>query len=232
MKSHELTIQTLLKQSESILPKGLLLDGDAICDEEPTVLFPVEYDYIQNAVPKRQREFICGRKVSRRLLLQFGYSSIPVLMDKCGCPIWPVGMAGSITHTDDYCLVTLGKQSVIPSIGIDLEKADSVEPNLWPLLFTDKEIARLNVEGNLMTRNHLATLLFSAKEALYKCHYPVDRKRLDFKDISVKFDDQSNQLLFLNKDESAIATHTGFSTIVLNHVVSIVWSVPSMPDRR
>jgi len=216
-------IQALLKQAADICPQGLLLDGDEIGNTDMTDLSAAEYSHIMNAVPKRQMEFISGRKISRRLLLQLGYSPALIPRGEHGNPIWPTGIVGSITHTDDYCLVALGKQSMLTSVGIDLEHVGSVEANLWSLLFTDAEIAQLNAEKDDAVRNELATILFTAKEAFYKYNYPIDGKWLDFKDINVGFDRQSNKLSFLSNDGSVIGSQTGFSLIISKYAVSIVW---------
>jgi len=219
-------LQTLLKQSADIFPQGLLLDGSEIDDDEITPPFPAEYRYIINAVPKRQREFICARQVSRRLLLCCGYAPTSISVGESGCPIWPTGIAGSITHTDDYCLVALGKQNSITSIGIDLEKADAVEPGLWSQLFTAKEIETLNEEKESGTRNQLATIFFVSKEAFYKCHYFINRQWLDFKDISIEFNQRTKKILFFDSDGTAFTSYQGFALVVANHAVCIVWVEP------
>jgi len=224
-------LKSLLEQTENMLPKGLLLDGGKIGDVVLTELFPVEYEYIQNAVTKRQCEFTCGRLIARRLLLRLGYSPFPILKSHRGCPIWPVGIAGSITHTNNYCLVALGKQTEITSVGIDLERADAVEPNLWPLLFTEKEMATLNDERDVRTQNHLASLFFVAKEAFYKCNYPDNRQWLDFKDIGIEFNNQTKKIIIFDKTGTVFTAYQGFSSVIANHVVSVVWSVPLRSSR-
>jgi 4'-phosphopantetheinyl transferase EntD len=93
---------------------------------------------------------------------------------------------GSITHTADYCAAAVASRAFVTSIGIDVEKLN--HDCAWPidLICTQSERAQLEKE-DANDRVPLIARLFSAKEAFYKCQYPVTREFLDFQDVSITF---------------------------------------------
>jgi 4'-phosphopantetheinyl transferase EntD len=62
--------------------------------------------------------------------------------------------------------------------------AGGVDEKLWPAICLPQELAWLD-ELPPEERTAAATLLFSAKEALYKCQYPLFAQRLDFHDMQI-----------------------------------------------
>ena len=72
----------------------------------------------------------------------------------------------------------------VKAIGIDAEVAASVTEKLWPRLFLGPEIEWLH-SLTMTQRLSAAALLFSAKEAFYKCQYPLVRQSLGFHDVLV-----------------------------------------------
>ena len=100
-------------------------------------------------------------------------------------PLWPDGMVGSITHTHGYCAAVAARSDNVRAIGLDTEQAGRVKPELWRRICVAEEISWLN--GLTQPQRELAsTLIFSAKEAFYKCQYPVTLERLGFEDARVE----------------------------------------------
>jgi 4'-phosphopantetheinyl transferase EntD len=100
-------------------------------------------------------------------------------------PLWPQSVVGSITHTDDFCAAVVAECSCLAAVGIDSEGAARVKPELWTSICVAEEIDWLN---SLPTaeRDGGASLLFSAKEAFYKCQYPLTGQFLGFRDARVQ----------------------------------------------
>ncbi|MBE0584319.1 MAG: hypothetical protein IH612_11245, partial [Desulfofustis sp.] len=94
-------------------------------------LFPGEAEYISKAVEKRQREFATGRALARHGMELLGFAPQAIPVGVMRQPVWPVGLAGSITHTNTHCAVALGKSVHVLSIGIDMETAGAVTRELW-----------------------------------------------------------------------------------------------------
>ena len=147
-------------------------------------LLPQEQQYLTRAVPKRVREFAAGRACARAGLSQLGYGSVALPMGADRAPQWPAGATGSITHTDGFCAAVVATTTQIRALGLDAERADCVRPHLWRRICTAEELATLQA-SDAQAAVAAATLLFSAKEAFYKCQYTLTRQWLGFADLSL-----------------------------------------------
>ncbi|MBN2235892.1 MAG: 4'-phosphopantetheinyl transferase superfamily protein, partial [Opitutales bacterium] len=159
------------------------------------LLDPSEHACICSATPKRQREFSTARCAIRQIMKDWGIPAQPVPTGEDGQPVWPKPVHGSITHTRDLCWVALTQDPSIRSIGIDIERRERMHPGLWDRITTPAEQSRLQSETLPagISRNDLHSILFSAKEAFFKCQYPLTSRWLGFKDVdlSMSFDSSS-----------------------------------------
>jgi 4'-phosphopantetheinyl transferase EntD len=152
---------------------------------DPAALLPDERQYHRAAVQKRLQEFAAGRVCAHRLLAEFGIVDFPVRVAADRQPLWPDALVGSITHTSGFCAAVVATKESFSAVGIDSEIAGSVKAELWRRICTPSETAWLRSlpEGEQTTA---ATLIFTAKEAFYKCQYPLVREHLDFHDATVE----------------------------------------------
>jgi 4'-phosphopantetheinyl transferase EntD len=179
---------------------------------EISLLLPAEAAYLGRSVPKRAREFAAGRLCARRALAEFGMADFPIKVAADRRPLWPPSIVGSITHTDGFCAAVVAERSSLVSIGIDSERAESVKPELWESICVADEIAWLNSLAGTQ-RRAAATLMFSAKEAFYKCQYPLTLQFLGFLDVQVQLPDWGAErgifTIAANRD-IAVADHAVF----------------------
>ncbi len=99
-------------------------------------------------------------------------------------PLWPADRRGSLSHCTALCAAAVGRHDAVQSIGIDIEKIGRIEPKLWPTLFSENERAYFDS----LNPERLAaetTVFFSAKEAFYKCQYPLTQSWVGFQDVEV-----------------------------------------------
>jgi len=160
---------------------------------------PEEWEDIASAAPNRQKEFVAGRHLARALSDQLGLPPAPLRRADDRAPIWPSDRTGSLSHSDTLCAAAVGKRGTIQSIGVDVETIGRVEQKLWPTLFTEKEA---NYFSSLAP-NTVAletTLFFSAKEAFYKCQYPLTQKWVGFQDVEVTRTDQHTLAIVPTRD--------------------------------
>lgn len=142
------------------------LCGAEIWDEgQPIDIHPAEDSHVARSAPKRRRDFALGRACARQALAALGQGEAVIAKGDSGAPVWPAGIAGSITHTADYAAALVGESSRFVGIGIDAERAGDVTRDLWPRLFSEAEQKMLGLHPDPLLA---ATLLFSAKEASYK----------------------------------------------------------------
>lgn len=178
---------------DSLFPEGVIAEAAApwmwsaeIRHEEKAI--------IENAVDKRRREFVAGRTCARNILSKFGFSGdLTIGKNKHGAPIWPEGITGSISHADDLCIVSIGRKSPsLTSLGVDVEKDTGLDPELVDMVCDELEKAAC-AGGRIEDRLRLAKVIFSAKESVYKCLYPIVRTVLDFKDVHIQLDVSTNR---------------------------------------
>src|SRR5580698_7096299 len=120
----------------ALLPSGAAFAELAISGPEPAI-YPDEEPAVARAVAKRRRELAFGRACARRAL----GLDVAIPVGQGGAPIWPVGYAGSITHTDDYAAAAVVREGLI---GIDVESlahAARIPELLATVAITDGERA-------------------------------------------------------------------------------------------
>lgn len=145
---------------------------------------PEEWQDIANAAPLRQKEFIAGRQLVSALSESLALPRHALRRAEDRSPVWPSDRAGSLSHCQTLCAAAVGKHPHYRGVGIDIETVGRVENKLWPTLFTGSEINYLSsVEPAL--RDAETTVFFSAKEAFYKCQYPLTQQWVGFQDVEL-----------------------------------------------
>lgn len=150
-------------------------------EDHRSTLLPEEDACVRGAVEKRVREFRAGRACARRALKCLGITDFSLVVGPDRAPVWPDGIIGSITHCSDLVAAAVAQRGAIRGLGLDAEPAVPLEEELVPLVCTQPEIAGLG-DGWL----DWAKAVFCAKEAIFKCLFPVTRVWLDFHDVRVK----------------------------------------------
>ena len=157
--------------------------GPPQCGRE--VLLGSEGEVVAGAVEKRLREFATGRQLARRALAQLGFAPQPLVTGPDRAPRWPDGAVGSIAHTDGLCLAVCARRADWRSLGVDIEPDRPLADELQSYVLRPEELERVGAESGA-DRAALAT--FCAKEAVYKCQYPLSNQMLEFHDVRVELD--------------------------------------------
>lgn len=134
---------------------------------------------------KRRREFVAGRFAARDALNELGMVGW-VERAPDGLPLFPTPLSGSISHTGSREIwgVAVATRSA-QSIGIDIEECKRLEPALFDHILTPQEKNKLRADEVDLGR--AALQVFSAKEAFYKCVFPVRREFFGFQDAIVNW---------------------------------------------
>jgi 4'-phosphopantetheinyl transferase EntD len=166
-----------------LLPAGAACASSPIDDAEPALLAD-ELAQLGRVAPRRRREVAFGRACARRALAELGLPATPIGRGEGGAPVWPPGILGSITHTRDVAAAAVIRAGDVRGLGIDLESLAEVSrgPELFAAITTASERARLAASPQL------AAVVFSAKESVYKCLYPLGRRVLDHADVELAID--------------------------------------------
>jgi len=152
-------------------------------------LYEQETACVERAIEKRREEFAAGRLLARRALGKLGVAPGPLLPADDRSPIWPEGIAGTISHTRNFCAVAVAPHDRSRCLGLDIEDGSPLKAELAERICTPRELEWL--AANTSTdeeRGRLAKLVFSAKEAFYKCQYPLTKRFLEFEDVELDLD--------------------------------------------
>jgi enterobactin synthetase component D len=142
---------------------------------------------LQEATAKRQLHFRAGRYCALRALEALEGRLVTTVLPQTagGAPLWPEGVTGSITHTDGFVSAAVARTSQVEALGIDTERIMSVDRAArvsaaiaWP-----SELAHMRAIG--FDRLEALTLVFSAKEAIFKCLYRKIGRIFDYRDVRI-----------------------------------------------
>jgi 4'-phosphopantetheinyl transferase EntD len=164
-------------------------------------LFEEESLLVRNAVPKRVREFAAGRNCARIALRKAGVEVGPVLMGPHREPLFPFGVFGSITHTENFCCAAIIKSIHGCSIGIDAEMNGPLDEGVLGLVLTPQEIRYIKTRGNSSGLS-LDRLIFSVKESFFKAFHQILPVYIDFSYVRVEVipEARSCQIILTNED--------------------------------
>lgn len=173
-----------------------LFDDDVLVAEaDPADYAPIghaeEEAQIARAIEKRQREFRAGRGLARDLLGRLGALPAPLLNGSDRAPLFPDGIAGTITHTAGFCAVAVAPLTRYLGLGLDVEQAEPLKPELLRMILAEDE--RPAYDPADATHLARAKLVFSAKEAAYKAQYARTRTYLGFSAMRIEVDDAAGR---------------------------------------
>ncbi len=148
-------------------------------------LYPQEAQQVRKAIAKRVGEFAAGRICARQALQQLGVEEFPLLMGADRRPQWPPGIVGSITHTHGYYAAAAARREALRAIGVDAERVGRVGRHLWPKICTAAELTWLQGLPE-PEQARAGALIFSAKEAFYKCQHELTQAWVGFHDVALE----------------------------------------------
>jgi len=150
-----------------VLPPGAALGRGT---PEP----PWPGEAVPGAVPARQAEFARGRSAARAAMHALGVAAAAVPMNPDRSPLWPADLTGSISHCEAACFAIIGRRAAYQGLGLDIEPAHPLPPDLWPVILRPEEQSACD-----------PLAVFVAKEAAYKAQYALTGVLFDFHTLSV-----------------------------------------------
>jgi 4'-phosphopantetheinyl transferase EntD len=169
---------------DGLVPAGVRT-ASLVGDVPPGRLLPAEERALGRVGPARRRDYTAARTCARRALAALGFAPTPVLSGPDRAPRWPDGLVGSITHCRGYVAAAVARSAQYRTVGIDAEPARPLPPGVRGMVASTGERAALDgLPGGVPWD----TVLFCAKESVYKAWYPLTRAWLGFADASVTID--------------------------------------------
>ena len=135
------------------------------------------------AVEKRRNEFYAGRWCAAQAIYQKQGRYLTPKINADRSPLWPDGIVGSISHSQDKAISVVSSTDKCAGLGIDIQsEISSGERN-------DISDLILNADETELCRNLTIhkpfDVFFSAKESLYKALYPSCLDFFEHKDVEI-----------------------------------------------
>jgi len=163
----------------TIAPRGVLVGHRFIRPGDEEALLPEERTAFRQTASKVARQSGAARIVARDLLAVRGFHGVALPRSGSGAPVWPHGVVGSLAHDEEVAVAAVANSQDFSALGIDVEPADPLPPDLVRFVATPSERRRYSA-GLLESR-----IMFVIKEAIYKALHPLDDMFLDFHDMEV-----------------------------------------------
>jgi phosphopantetheine--protein transferase-like protein len=153
-------------------------------EEVDVTLDPEERAAIEHAVAGRRQEYLAGRLCARQALEQCGIKAGHLRTLPDGAIAWPEGFIGALSHSEIWCGAAIARRSETAGIGLDIETIARIKEKIWRRILTPEE--RSWIAGQPPAEmQQWAALIFSAKEALYKCIAAHVQQRMGFMDAVI-----------------------------------------------
>lgn len=200
---------------------------DSVAFEKAGIQRPAS---ISRSVRKRQAEFFYGRSMARLAMRHIGCGNSDVPIGPSGEPVWPSGIVGSITHTDGMAAAAVAKISKFSAIGIDVERIvmPAAQAAVTSIVLCEKEISLLQEFSKEISWAMALTLVFSAKESLFKAAFASVGQYFNFDVARITYLDIRRSVLnlvleeHLNKDfPQGLSCEIAFRVLDANHVLTI-----------
>lgn len=156
---------------ESISQFSLLLTEGSSGVDFPVALPPELLD----AQPLRRLHYAAGRYCASRAIGALNPPGPAGTVDRgvAGEPLWPAGIVGSITHSGVFVSAAAAYRRDAAGVGIDTQELLTSERmvDVMPAILSASEIQRATESA--LGPGLWTSVAFCAKEALFKCLYPV-----------------------------------------------------------
>ena len=140
---------------------------------------------IRHSVTKRKAEFLAGRLAAKLAMLHLDKKIVTIAIGKNREPIFPLGVRGSITHTDRNVASVITKSDKLKGLGIDLERivSEDMADEISDMVLTPREKKFVYSTGSNSSKS--LTSIFSAKEAFFKAAFPQVKRYFEFSALSL-----------------------------------------------
>lgn len=178
---------------------------------------------------KRAREFAAGRACAAEALATFGIAT-PVGCNQDRSPCWPEHSVGSISHSTNWTWAAVAETTTTQSIGIDTESIVSAKTRqqLRTEIASDREWQVAHESHG--SPEQIFTLVFSAKEAFYKCWFPLRNEFFGFHDAAVEWVTHERVRIRLTESNPNLGSGPSFLDVFYHFDAGNVFTLTWMPQ--
>ncbi len=189
---------------------------------------------LNRAVLKRQCEFLSGRECVRQAFTQRGERTrFKLDIGEFNQPIWPEGFIGSISHCDGHAVAAVGRPNAsCISLGIDIENhiCRSLAVDISQELIKQSERDFSHCFRNFES---FITVVFSAKESIYKAVFPHVKQILGFESATLVSVDKNEMTMTFQPEGLLSQRFNGVFTVYFHELFSgviLTWCSISEKD--
>jgi 4'-phosphopantetheinyl transferase EntD len=152
-------------------------------------------DHVVGEVERRRLEHLIGRDLASHLMRRMADrdGSAPLGLDRPvdrgphGEPLFPSGVVGSIAHSAGLVAAAVAtRRSGVLALGVDVHPATPLPGDVGDIVGGVRELRHAPA---LVGRGMATSVLFSAKESVFKAWFPLTGSWLEFEDVSVRLRD-------------------------------------------
>ena len=187
-------------------------------DDQPDVLIGSERDLLMKKRGKAATAFASGRRCVRALQKQLDLPEFELPPGEFG-PVWPSDLVGSISHSRELVAASILRNAL--GVGIDIEYQRRLRVDAARRVATRKEYSRYSAVPDFDW-----TLLFSAKESVFKAFSPLARCYIGFQEVELLLDTttQSFSVKYVGNtiDKVLFERSEGHWSALVDHLITIV----------
>ena len=176
---------------------------------------------LANAVPKRRSDYLAGRICAERLLTSLGVGAAArdVRIGRYREPVWPEGVVASIAHSSRLAACIGTTDPDVGGVGIDLEQEMpiGVANDIRNQIVDAQE--DVVIRKNFDSYSQGLTVVFSAKETIYKAVHRFVERFLEFTAVKL-LEVERNSMLFSVREPLADNLCAG-STITVYYSIDV-----------
>ena len=184
----------------------------------PHSLIGRENEFVKKKHGEAAKAFVSGRRCVRALQKRLGLPEFELPTGEFG-PMWPRGLVGSISHSRELAAATILHDAV--GVGIDIESQRRLKVGAVRRVVTKEEYSRYSVVPDFDW-----TLLFSAKESVFKAFSPLARRYIGFQEVELLLDatTQSFSVRYFGNtiDKGLFEKSEGHWSALAGHIITIV----------
>ncbi len=184
----------------------------------PRSLVGCENEVVKTKHGEAAKAFVSGRRCIRALQKRLGLPEFELPAGEFD-PMWPKGLVGSISHSRELAAATILRDAV--GVGIDIERQRRLKVDTVRRVATKEEYSRYSVVPDFDW-----TLLFSAKESVFKAISPLVRRYIGFQEVELLFDAtaQSFSVSYFGNtiDKGLLEKSEGRWSAFAGHLITIV----------
>ena len=184
----------------------------------PHSLVGCENEFFKKKHGEAAKAFVSGRRCIRALQKRLGLPEFELPIGEFG-PVWPKGLGGSISHSRELAAAIILEDVV--GVGIDIECQKRLKLDAVRKVATEEEYSRYSVVPEFDW-----TLLFSAKESVFKALSPLARRYIGFQEVELLLDlttrSFSSRYLGNTIDRGLFEKSEGHWSSFAGHVITLV----------